>query len=250
MTATPDRKTRIAAASKDEIYEQMLNAISEHSLPPGTKLTEDRLAAIFNVSRTQIRLVLTRLSHEMLVEMIPNRGAFIASPTPEDARQVFDARRLIEPHILRHLCAAITRADIAQLRQHVQAEQAARERQDRRSVVRLSGEFHLLLADLSRHRMLAKQMRELVALTCLIILLYDAPTSATCPCDEHKLLVDALDAGREDKAVQIMLEHLMHIESALMLDEQAEAEIDLEAVFARRQTARSGAPRKRGGATN
>jgi DNA-binding GntR family transcriptional regulator len=86
----------------DEIYERIYNAILEHRLPPGTKL-EERLAEIFGTSRARIREVLARLAHEQIVEPHPQRGAYVAKPSVEQARDVFEARRLIEPAVMRRL---------------------------------------------------------------------------------------------------------------------------------------------------
>ena len=65
--------------------------------PRRTKLVEEKLASVFGVSRTKIRLALARLSHDGILTTEPNRGTFVSSPTIEQARQVFVARRLLEP---------------------------------------------------------------------------------------------------------------------------------------------------------
>ena len=70
---------------QDEIYEKIYVAIVEHRLHPGTKLVEERLAEIFGVSRARIREVLARMAHEQIVELIPQRGAYVAKPTIEQA---------------------------------------------------------------------------------------------------------------------------------------------------------------------
>src|SRR5262252_5505732 len=124
---TPGRK---AAPTPDEIYERVVSAIFEHRLAPGTKLGEDRLALIFGVSRSRIRPALARLAHEKLVRLEPNRGAFIAAPTPEEAREIFEARRLIEPGIVRRLAKTIDAEGIERLRSLVREEAAARARND------------------------------------------------------------------------------------------------------------------------
>ena len=85
---------RAAPASEDAIYERLMAAIFEHRLPPGTKLGEESLAAIFGVSRARIRRVLPRLAHDGVVHLEPNRGAFVAKPTVQEARDVFEARRV------------------------------------------------------------------------------------------------------------------------------------------------------------
>jgi len=82
--------------SVDAIHQRVWLAIVEHRLPPGTKLGEERLAKAFGVSRTQIRQVIERLAHDSIVTVHANRGAFVSSPTVEEAREVFVARRLIE----------------------------------------------------------------------------------------------------------------------------------------------------------
>lgn len=217
--------------ANDEIYERIYVAILEHRLHPGTKLGEDKLAGIFGVSRARVREVLARLAHEQIVDLYPQRGAFVAKPSPERAMDVFEARRLIEPALLRRLIETLTPEKVARLRQHQELEVDARRRDDKRTVVRLSGEFHQLIADLAGNSALARSMRELSTLTCLIIFLYDAPTATSCRADEHTQIVDAIAKRDADGAVRLMLAHLDHIEGSLKLGSSAE-EVDLDAVFA------------------
>ena len=214
----------------DEIYEKIFVAILEHRLHPGTKLVEERLAEIFDVSRARVREVLARLAHEQIVEMIPQRGAYVAKPTIEQALDVFEARRLIEPAVLRRLIETLTPEKLARLRQHQELELDARRRDDKRAVVRLSGEFHSLAAELAGNTALARSMRELSVMTCLMIFLYDAPTSTSCRADEHSQIIDAIARRDGSRAERLMLEHLDHIESGMKL-EAATEEVDLEAIF-------------------
>jgi DNA-binding GntR family transcriptional regulator len=214
----------------DEIYEKIYVAILEHRLHPGTKLVEERLADIFGVSRARVREVLARLAHEQIVEMIPQRGAYVAKPSIEQALDVFEARRLIEPAVLRRLIETLTPEKLARLRQHQELELDAHRREDKRAVVRLSGEFHSLAAELAGNTALARSMRELSVMTCLMIFLYDAPTSTSCRADEHSQIIDAIARRDGSRAERLMLEHLNHIESGMKL-EAATEEVDLEAIF-------------------
>jgi DNA-binding GntR family transcriptional regulator len=229
-TPSPARVERENA--NDEIYERICLAILEHRLPPGTKLVEERLAEIFGVSRARVREVLARLAHEQIVELYPQRGAYVAKPTAEQARDVFEARRLIEPALLRRLIVSLTPEKVERLRQHQALELDARRRDDKRAIVRLSGEFHTLLAELAGNGALERTMRELSTLTCLIIFLYDAPTATSCRADEHSQVIEAIARRDTTGAEKVMLGHLDHIESSLKLD-IGTAEIDLEAVFRR-----------------
>ena len=216
--------------TNDDIYEKIYGAILEHRLHPGTKLVEERLAEIFSVSRARVREVLARLAHEQIVELFPQRGAYVAKPSSEQAIDIFEARRLIEPALLRRLVRTLTPDKVARLRRHQELELDAHRSENKRAIVRLSGEFHTLLAGLAGNSALSRSMRELSTLTCLIIVLYDSPTATSCRADEHTQIVEAI--GRRDIALaeKLMLEHLDHIESHLKLDAATE-EVDLEAIF-------------------
>jgi DNA-binding GntR family transcriptional regulator len=239
LSAMPKNEQTRAAVSQprperektnDDIYERIYGAILEHRLHPGTKLVEERLAEIFGVSRARVREVLARLAHEQIVALFPQRGAYVAKPSSEQAIDIFEARRLIEPALLRRLVQTLTPDKVARLRRHQELELDARRREDKRAIVRLSGEFHILLAELAGNSALLRSMRELSTLTCLIIVLYNSSTATSCRADEHSQIVEAI--ARRDVAVaeKLMLEHLHHIESSLRLDAATE-EADLEAIF-------------------
>ena len=224
--------TRSRALSVIEIHDRILTAISEHRLPPGTQLVEEKLAAVFGVSRTKIRQSIARLAHDGVATIYHHRGAFVSSPTVAQAREVFEARRLIEPWLARRLAAAATPAQIERLRAHVELESAARVANDRRAIIRLSGDFHQLIAEMVGNAPLERTMRELESLTCLVIILYDSPHMRACPYHEHSDLIDAIERHDADEASRRMVEHLTHVESALDLREEIAGEVDLEAAFA------------------
>ncbi|GAB2461318.1 MAG: GntR family transcriptional regulator [Comamonas sp.] len=224
-TASPKREF-----SADEIVENISNAILEHRLVPGTKLGEDRLATIYGTNRPRIREVLARLSHEQVVELIPQRGAFVAKPTVEQARDVFEARRTVEPGVLERLARHFDEEKYRRLEDHLAHEEEARRTNDKHAVVRLSGEFHTLLAELAGNSLLIRAMKELSTLTCLTISLYDAPTAMSCRVDEHRQIVEAVKAKDLPLARKLMLAHLAHIEDSLELTNESEG-IDLESVL-------------------
>ena len=131
---------------------------------------------------------------------------------------------------MRHLCEHTRPEHIAQLRAHVAQEAQARDANDRRAIIRLSGEFHIRIADMLDNPVMSKMMRELASLTCLIIVLYDSPTIPACTHDEHGDIIDAIAAGKTEQAVAIMVAHLNHIEAVLDISTPSSEE-DLEAVL-------------------
>lgn len=227
----PGRRRKTGELSVAAIASKLYSAILEHRIPPGTKLAEGRLAAIFAVNRARIREVLSQLAHERVVELVPHRGAFVAKPTVEDAKDVFEARRLIEPFIVRKVAVNLTAQKRVQLCQHLEKEEEARRLDDHPSIIRLSGEFHVLLAELAENTALLRTARELATQTCLTISLYSPSTALSCRADEHADIARAITAGDSDSAVKLMLEHFDHIQDSLDLN-SFQGEIDLESLFA------------------
>lgn len=219
-----------AEGTRDEVYERIRGAIVEHRLRPGTKLVEERLADIFGISRARVREVLARLAYERIVELVPQRGARVAKPSIEQAMHIFEARRLIEPALLRRLIDDLEPRHVTRLRQHQKLELDARRRDDERAIVRLSGEFHILLAELAGNSTLARTMRELATLTCLIIILYDAPTTTSCRADEHSRIIEAIARRDAARAQALMREHLDHIEGSLRLEAPSQ-DVDLAEIL-------------------
>jgi DNA-binding GntR family transcriptional regulator len=216
--------------SDQAVYRRIAAAIFEQRLPPGTKLTEDTLGAIFGVSRTIVRNALLRLAHEKIVEIRPNRGAVVASPTAEEARHVFEARRVVEAAIVSCAAQTITRPRLARLRQLAEEERAAHARGDRRAWVRLSGAFHLELAAIAGNGVLADFLRDLVSRTSLIVALNDAPGQSACGLLEHRRVLDAIAGDDAPQAVTLMTQHLQSCEDRLNLGD-SKSSVDLRAVF-------------------
>jgi DNA-binding GntR family transcriptional regulator len=216
--------------TNDEIYDKIYTSILEHRLMPGTKLAEERMAAIFKVSRARMREILGRLAYEQIVDVFPNRGAYVAKPSVDQAREVFEARQVIEPAIMRRLAAHADDEQADRLEAHVRHEFEARARDDKRAIIRLSGEFHNVAADLAGNGALARSLRELASLTCLIILLYDAPTAVSCRPDEHEAIAAAIRRRDGETAAAVMSQHLAAIEASVDLFGGSET-VNLEEIF-------------------
>lgn len=213
------------------IREGVTTAILEHRLLPGTKLGEDEIGEIYGASRTLVRTALQQLAHEGIVAIEKNRGAFVARPTPADAREVFEARRLIEPSIVDHACEAASPDWLDRLQQHLAEEREAEQRSDARASVRLSGEFHRLVAEMSGHSIYAGFLKELIARSSLIILLYRRHDTPACGTSHHAEIVTAIRKKDKAQARALMLSHLLEIEAELFLKEAAADELRLADVL-------------------
>ncbi len=207
-----------APSRTDAIRDALHDAIVDRRLAPGTKLVEDEVGATFGASRTVVRAALQALAYDGIVSLERNRGAFVARPTPDEARQVFAARRLIEPGLARLAAARIGADDLAALTSHLAEEAAAvaaRGPSARRAEIRASGDLHLMIAMLAGNEILTRFLRELVARSSLVIALYGRTGASSCARDEHGLIVDALGRRDGDRAAALMAHHLDHIEADL-----------------------------------
>src|SRR3954454_13553839 len=150
-------------------------AIIEQALPPGTKLPEDELGQRFAMSRTLVRSALAHLQSEGLVDAPPRRTATTAKPTLEEAKEVFEIRRMLEREVVRLVIARWKPEFGAELEGHVREEEAARANDEPRRSIRLAGEFHLRLAAMGGNALLERYMSELVSRCSLILALYGRP---------------------------------------------------------------------------
>lgn len=205
-------------SSTHHIVESLTRAIVEHRLHPGTKLAEQKLADHFGVSRTLVRQALFQLSQNRLIKLEPARGAFVAAPSVEEARQVFAVRRMLEAEMARAFARSATPARIKALREHVAQEKQAVQQQDVPGRTELLGDFHVRMAELMGNQVLADLLRELISRCSLITLMYQSTHAAEHSSEEHVEIVKALAAKDEDLAVRLMNEHLQHVEENLTFE--------------------------------
>jgi DNA-binding GntR family transcriptional regulator len=214
--------------STERIVDAITAAIVERRLMPGTKLSEQKLADIFAVSRTLVRQALNQLSRDRLVSLEPARGAFVAMPSVDEARQVFQVRAMLEGAMARQLCACITDKQVSELRVHLRQEAAAVARTDVPGRTRLLADFHVVLARMLGNEVLAEMLADLLNRSSLIALMYQSSHSAAHSQDEHVRIVDALERRDARAATRLMQQHLSAVEHNLRLDPHT---VDLSAAL-------------------
>jgi DNA-binding GntR family transcriptional regulator len=204
--------------STQRIVESITGAIVERRLMPGTKLVEQQIADIFGVSRTVVRQALNQLSRDRLVTLLPSRGASVAEPSPQEAREVFEVRAMLEAAMVRQLCATITDAQVGELRAHLAAEAQAVARTDVSGRTRLLADFHVVLARMLGNQVLADLLADLLTRSSLIALMYQSSHSAEHSQAEHVAIVEALQRRDARAAVKLLESHLGNVERNLRLD--------------------------------
>lgn len=220
LTRLPSAHRLASDTATQRVYDGIYRAIVEHRLGPGARLREQELAEGFGVSRTVVRQALHRLAADQVVELHHNRGAQVPRPDRAQLAHVFDARRVVECDIARRLAGQLSPEQLDQLSALVTAEAAAQAQGDRAAAVRLSGQFHLALAQLAGNPVFTRLIGELLPTTSLLLLLYQRSHQPGCISHRHDDLIEVLRTGSPARAATEMRRHLAELEKSL---QQADA---------------------------
>ncbi len=214
------------------VYDSLRQAIIEQALKPGMKLPEDSIGETFGVSRTLVRNALVRLDAEGLVDIQPNRGASVAEPTIEEAYDIFDMRQCLEREVMHRLCQMESGPIVKALKAHLAEEDKALGKDGTRSI-RLAGEFHILLAELTGSQILANYVNEIVSRCSLILARFAQAHSAECGVEEHAEIIEAIARGDAEHAVTRMHGHLRGVQDRALLNPEDEREENVAAILSR-----------------
>ena len=206
-----------ASAIDEAIVEAIIYDVMQQHLGPGTRLSEKSVCDRFGVSRMNVRRALLTLSNIGVVELQANKGASIRQPTLQQAMTLFETRRAIESIIIKSVVAQRSDADIVSLNAHVELEEQAFSNNDRHQLIRLSGEFHLLIASFQNNHLLTGFMQTLITQSSLITGMYGQHSFSNCPPSEHRNLIEAIKNQDEHLALNLMMAHSGHIEADLAL---------------------------------
>jgi DNA-binding GntR family transcriptional regulator len=213
FTALPFSRTDTGKPSADDLYSRIFDAILEQRIHAASRFTEDSLAQMFSARRSDIRGVLTQLSHQQIIILRTNHRPRVAAPDVEQTRQTLHARRLTEITLVRLACQRPRPQDLKRLHALIDSE---RQCTARGPAIRLSGEFHLQLAEMAGNAPLAHFLGTLVPLTSLAIAQFDAQAGDDCAWQEHTEIVDAVERGDATAAEMLMTRHLDHLDEKLL----------------------------------
>ena len=217
FTALPFSRTDSEKPSVDDVYPRIFDAILEQRISPSSRFTEESLGHMFGVSRSTVRQVLSRLSHQQVIILRLNHRPRVAAPAPEQTRQVLHARRLAESTLVQLACQRRHSSMLVKLRELTEEQRQCMERGQHGTAIRLSGEFHLQLANMADNAPLAHFLESLVPLTSLAIAQqYKGQTGSACTWQTHVRLVDALERTDVSAAVRLMTQYLDDLEQRLL----------------------------------
>jgi DNA-binding GntR family transcriptional regulator len=201
---------RPRASATDAVYDTLREAILTCELRGGTPLIEAALAAQFGVSKTPVREALHRLAYSGLVDMELARGATVHTLTPDEIRDISELRAELEPLALRQSIPHVTSSDLQHMLQLlVQAKQALIAN-DYQKLSLLNSSFHNALTQRAPNQLLLKWLESLSDRRRLISMQgWSLNNHSQREWDEHSAIVDALEAGDGEAAVERLRDHIL-----------------------------------------
>ncbi|MCI2418294.1 GntR family transcriptional regulator [Saccharopolyspora sp. K220] len=206
---------------RETVYEAILDLIISGELKPGHHLVEKELAELLGVSRQPVREALQWLKKDEWVDLRPGYGAFVHSPTPEEADQLLSVRTLLEAESARLAALNSTKEGVAELRQIYKTGVQALKSDDIEEVVAANAELHAQITEMSGNKIL----KEIAAQVDRRVRWYHTPVAKSrgkAAWDEHAALIDAISKKEADRAAQLMREHTEHTRTSY-LEQNAES---------------------------
>lgn len=234
-TQNPRKEGSGARFTSNFVYQSIYAAILDKRLTPAAKLDKSTLGQIFGVSEWTVQRALTRLADEGAVTIEPRQTAQVSRPSERQARQVLEARLLVETEVIRQLGRHLAESPLHELHALVENQQRCLASCDGAGLIEQAGAFHLKLAELAGNKLLLEFLRSLLSRSSLNIALSRGVVYSARTCQEHLALITALQAGDIPLATQRLVEHLNGVFERLCFAPTPTA--DLHAAFKVRRMA-------------
>lgn len=207
-----DRAKLDRASTAERVADVLRERISDGSLPPGVRLSEDRLATALGISRNTLREAFRLLVHDRLVVHERNRGVFVRRLTADDLADLYRVRWVVESAALR-----LPAPDLARVAAAVEQGERAAAADDWRAVATADLRFHSELAALARSSRLDELMRRVLAELRLAFYVMDAAAAFHEPyLRRNRTILQLLEAGRTEEAEQELHSYLDEAERQLL----------------------------------
>jgi DNA-binding GntR family transcriptional regulator len=206
MDTRPIRPVERPVPLRQSVYEALVELVVGGGLRPGQHLVESDLARQLGVSRQPVREALHRLEAEGWVDLRPSQGAFVHVPTDREINQLLDVRALLEGEAARLVARSAAPETVAALKAICAEGVAATDAGDVDRVVVANSAFHAEIAVRAGNDVLAglvatvsRRMRWHYRMV--------APARSHESWAEHQQLIEAVEAGDEDRAAEIARLH-------------------------------------------
>lgn len=205
------------------IYQKLRDSILQRQLAPGNQLVESVISDKMNVGRTPIRGAIRKLADEGLVNIVPNRGAFVIQPTKEEIIQAYELRMELEQLAARMAVPHMDETDYEQMRRLCDEEGETIRQADIRAYLRINKAFHMTFIRKCANLFLIDFAEKLIDQTNIYLVLYEMvfyrTTAQTAPgAAEHREIVRLFEEKDAESAGTKVRSHIANAMNNLQLD--------------------------------
>jgi DNA-binding GntR family transcriptional regulator len=193
---------------KARAYERILLGIISGELAPGERLDEHDLTSRYDVGLAGVRDALGRLALESLVVRRPRSGTTVALLDHKEVDQVFEARRLIEPHCAALAAENATQEEICAIRGAFVGAESAIEARDSLALVAMDQRFHAAVVRASRNPTLARiaiPLQHKASRFWVFAMERDTPAERLAEIQRHRAVADRIAKRDIEGARTLML---------------------------------------------
>jgi DNA-binding GntR family transcriptional regulator len=200
-----------------EVATRLRQRIVEGLVAPGAKLNERELSELLQVSRTPLREAIKMLAAEGLVELLPNRGAVVASMSEQDVADTFEVIAGLEGQSGELAAQRVTEPELAEIRALHYEMLAAFTRRDLPTYYRLNAQIHTLINAAARNPVLTQTWRNVNArLQALRFRSNFDDAKWQRAVQEHERMVELLAARDAEGLRRLLVTHLQHKRDAVL----------------------------------
>ncbi|MBH0157383.1 GntR family transcriptional regulator [Fictibacillus sp. 5RED26] len=197
---------------EQKVYHLIKNAILNRQIAPGNQLFENAIAQKVNASRTPIRSAIMKLESEGLVNVIPNKGAFIVQPTIEEMVQAFEMRKTLEEMAIKTGFSNLATEEVKELKQLLKEMKSAYKERKIVPYQEKNNEFHLVIAKASGNSYLIEFMKKILSQITTYMVLYDVfngnSNNEELDILEHEQMIHFIENGEKENLRSLIDKHL------------------------------------------
>lgn len=203
---------------REVAYTRIKEAIITGIFQPREFLSESKLTAFLEMSKTPIKSAIDRLETEGFVSVAPKQGIIVTELSVEKVRDIFDLRIALESYVCERISGRLNARQQELIEENLQNSVIAADGEDETNFAKIDSQFHLLLCDFCDNKELYHTManyQDHLYLNALSVLRKD-PGRMRNSHKDHVLVYQALLSQEPSEAIRIMREHLMYGQSILV----------------------------------
>ena len=194
---------------RDVVFNTLRDEILYGKLKPGERLMEISISERLGVSRTPVREAIRRLEQEGLVEMFPRRGAQVSGVTEKSLADVLEARKTLETFTVNAACSRITKEQLNRLKESNKVFEEATISKDAARIAEADEDFHHIIIEAAGNERIAETLNNLKEQLFRFRFEYLKDVKEFSHLvEDHRMLTDAIEAGKSDLAVEIIKLHI------------------------------------------